>query len=84
MTILFCWQNKIWMVPTWGGGGGGGGWTRLGGHARCGYFEIKNSSTSETSQKKQRMKLGPTGRGYNINDYICIEIKLRTPKEFAD
>ena len=62
----------------------GGGWKTTQAVNNRGYFESKKSSTSETSKKKQRMKLGPTGRGYNVNDYICIEIKLRTPKAFVD
>ena len=62
----------------------GGGWTRLGGHTSCGYFESKNSSTSETLKKKQRMKSEPMGRGYNVINCVDIGTKSSTPKAFVD
>ena len=32
--------------------------------------KTKKSAKLETSKKKQRMKSGPMGRGYNVIDYI--------------
>ena len=78
----FCWQNKVWMVSTWGG------WTRLEGHASRERVRVFRKIERRTrlpgiSKQKQRMKPGPTGRGYDAIEYTNKTSSIM-PKAFTD